>query len=177
MVYAEPSRADALVVMSGSANYIERTRWAAQLFREGRAPMVLVTNDDLRGGWSSSEQRNPYFFEREVDELHAAGVPSDKIVVIREPVSSTYEEATMLQRHAVSNSLRSLVVVTSAYHSRRALWSMRRAFEGSGIEIGIDPVAPDQTSKPANWWLRKRGWREVPSEYVKLVYYWVKYRS
>ena len=37
--------ADAIVVMSGSSAYLERTQKAARLYREGRAPMVLLTDD------------------------------------------------------------------------------------------------------------------------------------
>ena len=35
--------ADAIVVLRGGKAYIERTERAAQLFREGRAPLVLLT--------------------------------------------------------------------------------------------------------------------------------------
>ena len=64
------------------------------------------------------------------------------------------------------------LIVTSAYHSRRALWSMRRASEGSGIELGIDGPPPGwQTPSPMFWWLRKRGWHVVAGEYPKLAYY------
>lgn len=176
IVHSEPSRAEALMVLSGSSNYVERTRGAAELFRQGKAPLIVVTNDNLRGGWSSAEQRNPFFFEREVDELRAAGVGADRIVVLELPVTSTFEEATLLRQYAVSHNLRSVIVVTSAYHSRRALSTMRHVFDGSGIAIGIEPVATGQESPgPATWWLHRRGWREVASEYGKLIYYRVHY--
>lgn len=176
IVHSEPNRADALIVLSGSSNYLERTRWAAELFRQRRAPMIVVTNDDLRGGWSNGEQRNPFFIEREVTELRAAGVPSDSIVALTPPVSSTYEEATVLREYAVSHNLRSVVIVTSAYHSRRALRTFKRVFEGNDIKIGIDPAASGQDSpSPLTWWLHARGWREVAGEYVKLFYYRAQY--
>jgi uncharacterized SAM-binding protein YcdF (DUF218 family) len=72
--------------------------------------------------------------------------------------------------------LRSLIVVTSPYHSRRALWSLRKVFAGSGVEVGIDPVAPGgQSPAPYMWWTTRRGWREVAGEYAKLVYYHAHY--
>ena len=47
---------------------------------------------------------------------------------------------------------------------------------GSGIEVGIDGPPPGlQTPSPTTWWLRRRGWRVVAGEYVKMIYYWMKY--
>ena len=69
------AKADAIVVLGGSANYRERAREAARLLREGRAPVILLTNDNQRGPWSSAEQRNLYFYERSLEEIHNAGAP------------------------------------------------------------------------------------------------------
>jgi len=72
--------------------------------------------------------------------------------------------------------LHRLLIVTSGYHSRRALWSVRRACEDSGIEIGIDSAPPGwQTPSPWVWWSKRRGWKLVAGEYVKMIYYWTKY--
>ncbi|HJS23271.1 MAG TPA: hypothetical protein VJ751_02790, partial [Pyrinomonadaceae bacterium] len=64
IVSATLNSADAIVVMSGSSTYVERTQKAAELYRQGRAPLVLLTDDHTRGGWSSALQRNPFFVER-----------------------------------------------------------------------------------------------------------------
>ena len=76
--------------------------------------------DARQSGWSREQQRNPLFVEREVEELKRAGVAPDHIVVLPPPVGSTYEESVVLRNFAVEHKLRSLQVVTSAYHSRRA---------------------------------------------------------
>jgi len=178
IVSAELEHADALVVLSGSSEYVERTRWAAQLFREGRAPQIVLTDDNERGGWSSEQQRNPYFVERAFEELRRAGVPAEKIVVVPLPLpaSSTYDESLTLRDYATAHDLHSLLVVTSAYHSRRALWTLRRVFRGSDVTVGLDPVAAGrQSPAPAVWWLDRRGWQTVATEYPKLVYYWLRY--
>jgi uncharacterized SAM-binding protein YcdF (DUF218 family) len=176
VVRADIAHADAVAVLAGSSAYVERTRLAAQLYAEGRASVVLLTNDNERGGWSSAEQRNPFFVERAVGELTAAGVPREHIVVLPQPVASTYDEAHALRDYAAAHDLRALLVVTSAYHSRRALWTLRRVFAGSNVEVGLAAVAPGaQTPAPALWWLSGRGWRVVAGEYVKLFYYRIHY--
>ncbi len=173
------TRADALVVLGGSSAYVERTRWAARLFQAGHAPKIILTNDNERGGWSSAEQRNPFFVERAAAELQQAGVPAQKIEVLPQPVSSTHDEAVLLRRYAEEHHIQSLAVVTSAYHSRRALWTLRRVFDGSNIEVEINPVATGmfdwQTPPPLAWWWTSHGWRAVALEYPKLIYYWLHY--
>lgn len=176
MVSAALSSADAIVVLSGSSTYIERTQKAAELHRQGRAPLVLLTDDQTRGGWSSALQRNPYFVERARDELIKQGVPAEKIRIVPGLASSTHDEVLLIKDYATAQGLRSLLVVTSAYHSRRALRSLRQTFAGTETTIGLEPVPPGvQTPSPAFWWLQPVGWRSVGGEYVKLIYYWLRY--
>ena len=177
VVSDELPRADAVVVLAGSAAYKERTRRAAELFQEGRAPQVILTNDNLQSGWSNELERNPLFVERAAEELRRAGVADARIEILPQAVSSTHDEAVLLRQYAETNGLRSILVVTSAYHSRRALWTFRKVFEGSGISVGLVNVPPGEQSPPAaTWWLYGRGWKSVAGEYLKLIYYWVRYR-
>lgn len=172
IVDAPLNRADVIVVLSGSAVYKERTERAAEYYRHGLSNRILLTNDNLRGEWSSAEQRNPFFYERARDNLLRLGVPAEHVIVLHKPVTNTYDEAEALKEFAVANGVRSLLIVTSAYHSRRALWTVRRAFAGTGIEIGLHSVETgEQTPGPVTWWLHLRGWQMVGGEYVKNVYY------
>ena len=176
VVRTPASKVDAIVVMSGSATFRERARHAAALYHEGRAPRIVLTNDHLQSSWSQKEQRNPYYYELSLDELRRAGVPEEKIAVIMVPITGTYDEAEHLKEYAEANQLSSLLVVTSAYHSRRAFWSFRRVFRGTGKVIGIDPAGPGPESPPAGtWWLHRLGWQMVPNEYAKLAFYWLRY--
>jgi uncharacterized SAM-binding protein YcdF (DUF218 family) len=176
IVKSEIASADAIVVMSGSSTYLERANWAAKLFREGRAPVVILTNDSLIAGWDRKEERNPYFYELAKRELVNRGVPESKIQVVSDIALGTYEESLGVRDYATAHQLKRLLIVTSAYHTRRTLWSLRHACEGSGIEIGIDSPPPGwQTPAPSRWWWRRWGWKVVAGEYVKLVYYWTRY--
>ena len=170
-------RADAILVLGGSGSYRERARKAAQLLSQGRAPRILVTNDNMRGPWSKEAQRNLYFYERALEELKNRGVRAESIEVLPEPVGGTHNEAELVKRYAIEHGLHSVLVVTSAYHSRRALWTFTRVFRDTDVVIGMAPVAPgDESPAPVSWWLSRRGWSLVAAEYVKLIYYVVKYR-
>jgi len=170
------NKADAIVVMSGSATFRERAQRAAALFNEGRAPRIVLTNDHLISGWSQLEQRNPYYYERSREELRRAGVPDDKIAVIMPSITSTHDEAVLVKEYAEANHLSSLLVVTSAYHSRRVFWTFRQVFKGTDKSIGIEPAEPRiESPAAATWWLHRLGWEMVPKEYVKLLVYWFRY--
>lgn len=173
LIVIEPvERADAIVLLSGSSAYKERAQRAAELYREGRTARIILTNDGFRGSWSNVEQRNPFYYESTLVELTRLKVPKDAVEVLLPQVSSTYDEATLLRKHVEGQSLRTILIVTSAYHSRRALWTFRRVFGSTGIRIGIEPASTGwQTPSPATWWLHRRGWQTVPPEYLKLVYY------
>ncbi|MDX6403358.1 MAG: hypothetical protein QOH70_813 [Blastocatellia bacterium] len=176
IVKSELGSADAIVVMSGSSTYLERADWAAKLYREGRAPIVILTNDSLISGWDKQEERNPYFYELAARALQQRGVPESKIQVVSDIALGTYEESLGVRDYATAHQLKRLLLVTSAYHTRRTLWSLRHASQGSGIEIGIDSPPPGwQTPAPSRWWWRRWGWKVVAGEYVKLIYYWMRY--
>jgi SAM-dependent methyltransferase len=168
--------AETIAVLGGSATYVERTHRAAQLFHEGRATKILLTNDGERGAWSETEQKNLLFVELAAKELTRAGVPPEKIEVIWPPADNTFNEAMRLREYALAARLHSLLVVTSGYHSRRAFWTLSRVFAGNGVAVGIEPVAPgEQAPRPMFWWLYPLGWKLVPGEYAKLIYYRLRY--
>lgn len=176
IVGPDQSSADAIVVFSGSATYVERADWAAKLYREGHAPFVILTDDKLLSGWNAGEQRNPYFYEMSTKELKARGVPAEKIRVVPKPVAGTYDESVNVCEFATSHQLKKLLIVTSAYHSRRALWSLRHACAGTGVELGVNARPPGwKTPGPWRWWLSRWGWRVVAGEYVKMIYYRLRY--
>lgn len=172
IVRAPLERADAIVVLSGSATLSERVQHAARLYAEKRAPKILLTTDNRQGGWSRSEQRNLYFYEIAIRQLSRLGVPTENIEVVTPPVASTWDEATVLRDYAKTHSLRSILIVTSSYHSRRALFTFRNFLADGDVQVGIDPVETGiQTPRPATWWLHLRGWELVLVEYLKLIYY------
>ena len=176
IVSAPLRQADALLILSGSGAYQDRTQYAAQLYHEGLAPVIIITNDGERSGWSNVEQRNPFFYERSQSELLRLGVPASAIKIVPQPVSGTYQEALLLREYAQGSHLSSLLIVTSSHHSRRALWTFSRVFRSTEIKIGLLELPSSLESFGSkSWWFHIRGWREVALEYPKLAYYWLFY--
>jgi len=170
------ARADAMIVLSGSAAYKERTQKAAQLVQQGAALKIYVTDDGQFAGWSEAEQKNPSFAELERRELIANGVDPAAMILLPGYVAGTDDEARAMATEIQSRPIGSLLIVTSAYHTRRALWTFEKVLSGPNVELGIFSVPPGQQAPdPYFWWIYPSGWSSVAGEYVKSVVYYFYY--
>ena len=161
------TRADALVVMAGSR--YERIPAAARLYHQGAAPRILLTNDGVRSAWSAKHKRNLYEVEWAREQLLELGVPSDAIELLEYTKSGSYYDALNTRKFVLADgTVRSLLVVTSYYHSQRTLWTFHRIFSGTGVQIGVYPIPKDLQYKGR--WLRV-----LTVELVKLLYYKMYY--
>lgn len=162
------ARSDAIVVLSGSATYSERTTQAALLYKKGVSRKIFLTNDGERAGWVESKQRNPAFFELAFEELVSHGVKPEDIEILSPQVNSTLQEAELLARVVEDRQLRSILIVTSAYHARRAEMIFESKIRNSQIGIISAPTGL-QTPSPWIWWLFPMGWKMVAGEYLKIL--------
>lgn len=171
-------KADAIVILSGAADHAQRARGGAEAYHSGVAATIWITDDDQRGGWDDTEKGNPYFVDRINALLINEGVPASAIERLPGKVYGTVDEAGSVLANARDRNYKSLLIVTSDYHSLRALWTFERTAEkvAPGMEIGL-ARCPSGESYPDRytWWLTPRGWRTVGAEYVKFCWYWLFY--
>jgi uncharacterized SAM-binding protein YcdF (DUF218 family) len=160
-----PVKADLLVVLGGAGP--GRTGRAAELFKEGEAPAILVS------GWGDCVSNGRL--------LEQDGVPAADITL--ECRSRTTRENAEFSIPLIKElGARRVIIVTSWYHSRRAL----RCFEHYAPDIRFysrpsyfgyvhrtqGGNQPAQRARKAQW-QRVRGYAN--SEYLKLLGYWVCY--
>jgi uncharacterized SAM-binding protein YcdF (DUF218 family) len=156
------SRSDAIIILSG--DYHERAPAAALLMRNSYADKVILTNDGVFSSWSTTYNRNLYQMEWAEEELISLGVKREQIIKLPELVNSTMSEAVLAGRHVRENGLKKIILVTADYHTRRAVWSFKKAFKNDPVEIMSYPAI----SKAA-------GIGTGCVEFGKLVYYRIKY--
>jgi uncharacterized SAM-binding protein YcdF (DUF218 family) len=152
-------RADALIVLSDDNFYADRATRAAELFREGRAPLVVASGKRLRPNAGLAELMEHDLVER--------GVPKEKIVRLAHDADSTKEEAEVLRQLAAARKWHSVIVVTSNYHTRRARYIFRRVFPPS-LEVRV-ASAHDGDFNPQQWWLRRKSIKELTGEMTGML--------
>jgi uncharacterized SAM-binding protein YcdF (DUF218 family) len=164
-------KADAIYVLNGTR--VERPLEGVDLYREGWAPTIVMSPGRSEVAEAALRARGvslPSETETVADAMSRAGVPRQAIIVPRTSVDNTAAEAELLRKLATEHHWRTVIVVTSKYHSRRSGFAMRRALEGTGITIMIRATRYDP-SDPANWWRNRYDVRYVISEWQKLIAY------
>lgn len=167
-------KADAILVLSGSSVYKERTQKAAEVYKQGVAKKILLTDDGGLAGWSQEEQRNPPFVYLAERELIARGVRREDIEILKPQVSGTIYEARALRDRIEKGDLSSVLIVTSAYHTKRSLWTFRKVLPND-IEIGIVSSLESEQVSTVFWWLSPKDLATVVEENMKFFVYWVYY--
>ena len=158
---------DAILVLAG--NRIERVYEAATLYREGRAPRILLSKPSGIENVELTRRlgvRIPSHNDLQRLALQQMGVPAHAIEDMEARMFSTYDEARTLAVLAGRRNYRRIIVTTSAYHSRRARMYMRRA-AGGRFDVRIRPTRYDRVH-PASWWRHPYDRVDVVLEWIKL---------
>ena len=153
--------ADAIVAVSGG-DTTARTREAITLFQNGWAPKLIFSGaaQDKSGPSNASAMRT---------QALVAGVSSDDII-IEEYGATTKQNAENTQNIFKQNDIRSVILVTSAYHQRRASLE----FNKRSVDVAVrnHPVASDNQWSML-WWLTPIGWFLAISEFIKIIVFYL----
>jgi uncharacterized SAM-binding protein YcdF (DUF218 family) len=122
-----PGRADVLLVLAGGRG--EREAAGARLALAGAAP-VLLLSDGGRAGSSSGR-------------LCLERLEGVRILCLHPEASTTRGEARAFAELAGREGWRSVTVVTSSYHRRRAGLLVGRCFPGTVHTVGAAPNGAD----------------------------------
>ena len=170
-----PASADAIVVLAGSIP--ARVLEAADLYRSGLAPRVVVTRERLPRGDAVLRARGVHLPESDeltLTALEQLGVPAHAIVRLRRRTRSTENEARTVARWACAHRVHRLVIVTSRPHSRRARLIYHRALAPT-VAVTIRPSRYDVFSA-ARWWRVRRDAKIILYEYERLSHHWLRER-
>jgi uncharacterized SAM-binding protein YcdF (DUF218 family) len=152
-------KADALIVLSDDNFYADRATRAAELFREGKAPLIVASGRRLRPNAGIAELMEHDLVER--------GVPRDKILRFTHDANSTLEEAEAVVKLAKTRKWHKIIVVTSNYHTRRARYIFDRVFP-QDIEVRV-ASARDGDFDPQRWWEKRESTKDLMKEFVGMV--------
>jgi uncharacterized SAM-binding protein YcdF (DUF218 family) len=159
-VVDEPaSRADAIIVLGDDNFYADRATRAAELSRQQIAPVVVASGRRLRPSAAIAELIEHDLLER--------GVPKEKLLLLSHDGDSTNEEAVALAQLARDHHWKSVIIVTSNYHTRRSRYIFERVFP-SEISTSV-ASARDGDFDPERWWEKRKSIKLFAREIAGMV--------
>lgn len=154
--------ADAIIAVSGG-DTPARMREAVQLYKGGWAPKLIFSG-------AARDKTGPSNAETMRRDARAAGVP-DSDIITEEYSENTKENAERVKDIFNHNDITSVILVTSAYHQRRASLEFTARLEGS-VTIRNHPVASDKQWS-SWWWTTPTGWFLALGEMVRIGVFFV----
>jgi uncharacterized SAM-binding protein YcdF (DUF218 family) len=103
------------------------------------------------------------------------GIARSRVVILPRRVTNTHDEALAALDYARQHPFKRLVVVTSPYHTRRALTTFTSVFAATGIAIGVYPALTESGAVPSHWWSAGYDRWYVAYEGAAVVWYALRY--
>jgi uncharacterized SAM-binding protein YcdF (DUF218 family) len=167
LVVEDPlEKSDAIIILSDDNFYGDRATRAAELFRQKLAPVVVASGIRLRPNAGIAELMTHDLIER--------GVPRENILPFPQDADNTREEAQFLQKLVQERNWKSVIVVTSNYHTRRAKYIFGRILANS-VTLRM-AAARDADYDPEHWWEHRKSVKRYFHEIVGGVVSWWELR-
>lgn len=140
------------IVSLGGNQYCRREEHAAELYAQSYSSQLVISTTE----WGKHNESSNGIKAAMV----ASGVPSTNITMVLDGINTRIEaeKITSLMRE---RGWKSAIIVTSAYHSRRAAYTFRKAAPDFSF-YSMPTSAVSTEWRPEGWW-RRRGdcWRTV----------------
>lgn len=152
-----PVKSDVIIVLGGGGG--RRANYATELYNTGYSQTIILS------GYEG-------YMNLDIKILEEYGIPSSNII-INDKATNTYDEAQQVIAIMEERGVKSGLIVTDKFHTRRALATYQHVAYNQSIEFKV--VSPDDSLiDPLNWWQSYLG-DEIEQEIVKIPYYFVMY--
>jgi uncharacterized SAM-binding protein YcdF (DUF218 family) len=153
-----PVKSDGIVVLAGDgAGY--RIQAGAELAKQGYAPIVLSSGAEWFYGACECDLA--------IDYAVRNGQPRELFAPLRNTATSTDAEAREIFAEVQRRQWKSVLVVTSDYHTRRTRIILNR-LKPPGVSLTVFG-APDRYFRPDHWWWHRESRKTLVLEWSKLV--------
>ena len=152
---------DAIVAISGGDTQA-RASWAIGLYKNGWANTLIFSG----AAQDKSGPSNAAVMKR---LAISAGVPSEN-VYIDEAAATTGQNASDTQTIFQKHNIKRIILVTSAYHQRRASLEFNKSAKGVVI---LNSPAHNDKDWSFWWWATFKGWWLVGGETVKIIIFYI----
>ena len=171
--------ADVMIMLTGTLT--DRVLQTADLYHQNTAPKILIVEAGM-GPDSILEERGIHItsISRQVrDILIQLGIPADSIVLLPGGATSTRMEAEIIRDYLRNQeSINSLLLVSSAQHTRRAYKIFNAAFHPireAREEAIIVSCSPSKYTDfhAEKWWRSSDDIQKLVKEYLKLINFYL----
>jgi uncharacterized SAM-binding protein YcdF (DUF218 family) len=170
---SQPAKAEVIVVLGGGvspegipvSSSAERAQKAAELWKAGYAPLVLIS-----GGYTVIGPRTEA--QSMAIILRGLGVPS-KALILESNSLNTFDNAVESQKFLLKRNVQKILLVTSRIHLLRSTLTFRK----QGMKV--IPIPAEQQPFQMDWnlaptWERAQLLQGTLNEYFGLLGYWVQ---
>jgi uncharacterized SAM-binding protein YcdF (DUF218 family) len=167
----EPQKVEAAFVLGGNSH--DRGRKVAELFHDGYCDEIICLGGNVLGFYLSMKLNKT---EAEMSEdfiVKEFNVPKRSVLALKEG-TSTMEESDIILKYAIDHQLKKIIVVSSLFHTNRIRGVFGDKFHNNGITVLLVGT-PSSFYNEENWWTNEAGLIMLNNEYVKTLYYWLKY--
>lgn len=166
----EPQNADAICILGG--NTYDRSNKAEELYSQGYSNLIICLGENQSTTFKSLGMNMPDAVV-EQEQLVDLGVPEKDIKTIIKG-TSTKEELDELLNIAETEGYKRIIIVSDLFHTGRVRETILKVFENSDIETLLVGCSNSQYDEN-NWWRYEQGLIMVNNEYLKLLYYAIKF--
>lgn len=152
-----PVKSDGIIVLAGDG-YGNRIRAGAELAKQGYAPIVLASGAAWIYGVCECDLAIEYAVKH--------GYPRALFEPLRNEATSTDAEARTIFTEAQRRGWKSILIVTSDYHTRRTRMILNR-LKPEGLRLSVY-AAPDRFFRPHEWWWHRESRKTFLTEWAKL---------
>lgn len=166
IVNDELNKADAIVVFSGDNG--PRTEKGVELLKEGLGDYLILSGGIVYDDVTMAELMKNHAMKLEVPEEN---------ILIDDKAATTHENAEFTKDIIEESNFKSIIVVTSEYHSRRSKLAMKKVLENTlvdGKKVEVMVAHSTEEKFTTKWWTSGNSILIVISEYLKLMGYWLK---
>jgi len=160
--------ADAILVLGGNSRV--RVPYAIELLKKGYAKNILLTDprpQQIKYKFIQSEQDIARLILKSEGVKYGI-VKSQKIGGATSTLEEAYDFAHFLEKY----KLERVIIVTSSFHTRRALYTFQKVLSSKDIQTKIE-VSPafNYRYRVSYWWESEQGLLDFIPEFFKMVIY------
>jgi uncharacterized SAM-binding protein YcdF (DUF218 family) len=161
------SNASILALSGGPFTRIPK---ALELYKNGYGKRLLLTTERPLNSKIAHLAFTAEQIASEIAKMLATPVTFESVPSLKGGATSTFDEAYDLLDFCIKNNIKHLIIVTDAFHTRRALYAFKKVFQDSDIKVEAAAVL-NEVYNEENWWRSDRGIAAYLLEPIKFAVY------